>query len=40
MAVADAYAVALGTLLVLQVLAFAWYASGRYALVQRAIAER
>jgi len=40
MAVTDAYAVALGTLLVLQVLAFTWYASGRYALVQRATAAR
>ncbi|MBI2254169.1 MAG: MFS transporter [Proteobacteria bacterium] len=40
LAVTDAYAVALGTLLVLQVVAFAWYASGRYALVQRAVATR
>ncbi|WP_374651951.1 nitrate/nitrite transporter [Dongia sp.] len=28
---ADAYAIALGSLLVLQILAFAWYATGRYA---------
>lgn len=40
MAKADAYAIALGTLLCLQVLTFAWYAAGRYALVQRATAAR
>lgn len=32
---ADAYAIALGTLLVLQVLAFSWYVSGRYAIGHR-----
>jgi predicted MFS family arabinose efflux permease len=37
---ADAYAIALGTLLCLQVLAFAWYAAGRYALVQRTVSSR
>jgi predicted MFS family arabinose efflux permease len=40
MAKADAYAIALGTLLCLQVLAFAWYAAGRYALVQRTVSSR
>lgn len=40
MAMADAYAISLGALLCLQIMAFAWYVTGRHVQVQRAVTMR